>query len=164
MEVGCISQHLDGAEMEHGWSWAASRATWRRDATWMEVRCKYQDLGGGETWCGWRRCNYKKVNGGEMGHGWRWDAHLETWIGFRWDLAGTEMQQDGVEGRLGWIWNANLGTWMEMRPDLNGGEMRIYGMDGVRQVMDGGKMHILRPGWGEMKIAWPGRRWDAMWM
>ena len=65
-------------------------------------------------------CNYKKPNVGEPGHGWRWDAHLETWMGLRWDLAGIEMQQDRVEGRLGWIWNANLGTWMEVGRDLEG--------------------------------------------
>ena len=80
-----------------------SRHGWRWDTMWME-----------------EGCNYKKLNGGEPGHGWRWDDHPETWMELRWSLAGIEMQQDGVEGRLGCIWNANHGTWMEVRRDLDG--------------------------------------------
>ena len=89
--------NMDGNEMQ------ISRPGWRWDTMWME-----------------EGCNFKKLKGGEPGHGWRWDAHPETWMGLRWDLAGIEMQQDGVEGRLGCIWNANHGTWMEVRRDLDG--------------------------------------------
>ena len=92
-----MRRNMDGDEMQ------ISRPGWRWDTMWME-----------------EGCNYKKLNGGEPGHRWRWDAHPETWMGLRWDLAGIEMQQDGVEGRLGWIWNANHGTWMEVRQDLDG--------------------------------------------
>ena len=93
-----------GDETRHGWRWDAIIKTW------VEVR---HDVDGGG-------CNNKKLNGGEPGHGWRWDAHPETWMGLRWGMAGIEMQQDGVEGRLGWIWNANHGTWMGVRRDLDG--------------------------------------------
>ena len=63
---------------------------------------------------------------------------------------------DGGEIRIlkfGWRWNKtcitrinpvrwNL-TWMKVRCESRD-------LDGVRQDMDGGKMHILRPGWGEV--------------
>ena len=105
IELSCKSRiSPPGDETQHGWRWDAYIKTWVRwDTMWME-----------------EGYNYKKLNGGEPGHGWRWDAHPENWMGLRWDLAGIEMQQDRVEGRLGWIWNANHGTWMEVRRDLDG--------------------------------------------
>ena len=132
-------------------------------------------------------CNYKKLNGGEPGHGWRWDAHSETWMGLRWDLAGIEMQNDGVEGRLGWIWNANHGTWMEVRRDLGGVQALISkrGLVWDRTWMEelwckyyhGGEARILGPWWnlgtwmevrrymdvGETRILGPGCRWERTW-
>ena len=87
-----MRRNMDGDGMQ------ISRPGWRWDTMWME-----------------EGCNYKKLNGGEPGHGWRWDTHPETWMGLRWDLAGIEMQQDGVEMLImgpGWRWDV---IWMEFR-------------------------------------------------
>ena len=174
--------------MEHGQSWAASLASRH-----LEMR---RDMDGDEMQIsrpGWRwdtiwmeeGCNYKKLNGGEPGHGWRWDTHPETSMGLRWDLAGIEMQQDGVEERLGWIWNANHETWMEVRRDLdgvqaliskrgfvwdstwmelwckyhdlNGGDVTWIQMRHETSDLDGGET-VHR--WGEIRILKFGCRWN----
>ena len=116
----------------------------------------------------------------EIGHGWSCDANITTWMevtwhGYRWDMkprTWIEVRQymDGGEIRIlkfGCRWNKtcitrinpvrwNL-TWMKVRCESRD-------LDGVRQDMNGGKMHILRPGWGEIDHGWSWAASLATWM
>ena len=63
---------------------------------------------------------FSALDSGGTGPGWKWDEHLETWMGLRWCLYGSEIKLLGP----GWRWDV---TWMEVRckyRDLDWRELR----------------------------------------
>ena len=82
---------------------------------WMEVRCKYLDMGGGETRPGWQwDVNIEAlvevrqdVHGGDI-HISRWDVN--TWI-----LLKVKQYMDGVETRILWSGCSWYRTGMEVK-------------------------------------------------
>ena len=89
------------------WLW------WRWDVKWIEVRCEYEHLHGGETWMQVRqyievvKTESWDLDPVEEGPGWKWGTHLETCIGLRWCLDGTKMQFGGP----GWRWDEIIEIW-----------------------------------------------------
>ena len=130
-----ILRHGQGY-MGLGWSWGI-------------IRQLRKDLGGGEAhilkpvW-DWDdawvelRCNLLDLDGGEMLPGCRWDVNIRTQIEvrFKWD------KEEAWIWEPRWRWDTNLETWMGLRWDL-----------------DWVEMHIMRRGWGDMRLGWS---WDTI--
>ena len=65
---------MNRKELIHSRDWGEMQMSghgWRWNATWMEVRCDYRGLGGGETGCGWRWYSYLDLYGDVMEPEWR---------------------------------------------------------------------------------------------
>ena len=172
-----ISWDYSGGRMGSGWRLDTNLGNWmelrcdlvncwyqacRRHRVWMEVRCKTQDLHGGEmrhrlkqvlTIRIWMEVKVSLHRGemkfwdldwGEMWPGWRSDTHLES--GWQWGGAWVELRcnfcdLNAAETWPWWRWDANIGNWMEMwciSRDLNW----------VSWDLD--EAHILRPRWMEL--------------
>ena len=123
-----LRSDLDGAEMQISGTW------WRWYVTWMVVRCRYQDMGWGETqswWMAWLEVRQGIDRGAPFifKPGWRWYV---TWIEV------IEYQDlDGVETLSGGRCDVTIWTWIGLRQYMYGGETKIFG---------------------------PGSRWDRTWM
>ena len=144
---------MDRAELQ-----VSRLATWRWDATWMGMRCKYQDLGGGETRCGWRRDairNWTEVSrdmdGGEtpiQRPGWGWDG---TWLELRCNRMGLRGDLDGYEMLImgpGWRWDV---IWVESRTWMD-----VWCTWAIDITWMDARCKYLGLDWYEM---WPGCRW-----
>ena len=108
---------------------------WRWYVTWMVVRCRYQDMGWGETqpwWMAWLevRQGIDRDAPYIFTPGWRWDV---TWI----EVTHEYQDLDGVETLSGGRGDVTLWTWIGLRQYMYGGETKIFG---------------------------PGSRWDRTWM
>ena len=128
---------MNGGELNinrPGLGWCVELMDWRH-----ECRCLFRRWG----------TNSRDLDVCKIRPELRWNAHLETWIG--WD--GAEMQFS----IFGWRWDVPC---MEVRHDLDGGEARILGpwcnvgtLMEVKWYMDVGETSILGPGC----------RWERTW-
>ena len=193
---------MDGGETSPGWKWDANIRTWievRHDldeaetliwvlvwrwdvnvGPWIELRCNL-DWGEMQIYGPWWR---RFMDEGETrilwpefrwaGPGWKFDAHIETWMGFRWCRCGSEMQlgRTGMEvkhhlgkymdldwgkTRFGWDWDRTRMELMCNSRDLDGGDMRP-GMRWDTKFSTWYELGRDMDG-GEIRIQWPGYRW-----
>ena len=146
-----LRNDLDGGETH------ILKPVWVWDYAWMELRCNFVDLDGGEMVPGCRRdanirsqievrFNWDKEETWIWEPGLRGDTNLETWMGLRWDLDWVEMdilRRGYGDMGLGWSWD----TVPQLGKDLDGGKTHHGTCMGLRWRLDGTKMQFGGPGW-----------------